>query len=287
MTIAVGELRRRLAAAPLDALDLDPADRALVVAGIDRLDDAAASAVAAAAATLRERIGADDAPSHPFRTLPPRPNDPPGILAILALVATAADVVGWLRDRGLDAQTAASGVADLGQQMRVTRRSTGVGGLDAADWLATPWSASLLRHGALQVEHVRHAELGWVRSVHIPDGASIARADVDASVAASVAAGAIAFGHRATEVVLCDSWMLDPWLVEALPGSRLAAFAERWDAVGVDGDGTDAALWFVWGRRPPLPDVATLPRDTRLRRALAERLEAGARPASRAGVLRR
>lgn len=287
MTIGVAELRHRLASAPLDALDLDAADRALVVHGVATLDEEDAATVARIATILRRRIGTCERPPHPFGGVVPRPGEAPGLLPLLALVATASDVVGWLRERGLDAAAATSGVADLGQQMRVHRRATGVGGIDTAAWLARPWSASLLRHGALQVEHVLHERLGWVRSVHVPAGASIARADVDASIAASVAAGALAFPERATEVVLCDSWMLDPWLVEALPDSRLAAFAQRWDAIGDDRDGTDDALWFVWGRRPPLRDLAALPRDTRLRRAMAERLEAGERVAAREGVLRR
>lgn len=287
--LGVDEVRRRLASAPLDELDLDPEDRAFVVDAVERLDDEGAAVVAAAAAALLERIGAvDDAP-HPFRGIARRDGDAPGILPILALAATAADVVGWLRERGLDRATAASGVADLGQQLRVHRRATGIAGTDTAGWLATPWSGSLLRHGAVQVEHVRHADLGWVRSVHVPAGAAIDRASVDASLAASVAAGSVAFPERATDVVHCVSWMLDPWIVDALPSTRLAAFAQRWDPVGAepDDDGYDDALWFVWGLRPPAPDPATLPRDSRLRRALADRMAAGGRIVQRAGVLAR
>ncbi|WP_407922497.1 hypothetical protein [Agrococcus jejuensis] len=141
----------------------------------------------------------------------------------------------------------------------------------------------------MQVEHTLHERLGWVRSLHIPDGASVDRDAVDASLAASVVAGARAFPERTTDVVHCASWLLDPWLVDALPGSRLAAFAARFDLVGdePDDEGADDVLWFVWGRRPPWPDVADLPRDTRLRAAIAERIAAGGRPTSREGVLAR
>lgn len=288
MTLGIAEVRARLVAAPLEALDLDPLDRALVVDGAARLDDDAAEAVATAAAALVAGIGLAEQPtSHPFAALERRGDDAPGLLPILALVATAADVVAWLRSRGLDAATAASGVADLGQQLRVHRRATGVGGVDTAEWLATPWSGALLRHGALQVAHVRHPRLGWVRSLHIPAGAALERASVDASIAASAAAGATAYPERATDVVHCTSWMLDRWLVDAVPESRLAAFAARFDPVGDDEDAADDALWFVWGRRPPWPDLGDLQRDTSLRRALAARLEAGGRPIARDGVLAR
>lgn len=294
-SLDVAAVRARLAAAPLDALDLDEADRTLIEAGVTGLDDERAASVASAADALLARIGSvAEHGSDPFAGMADRPQDVPGLLPILALVATAGDVIAWLRARGLDAAAAASGVADLGQQLRVHRRATGVGGTDVAGWLATPWSGALLRHGALQVEHTRHARLGWVRSLHVPDGAALDRGAVDASLAASVVAGATAFPERATRIVHCDSWMLDPWLAEALPGTRLAAFASRFDLLadgggehGADDDGADDVLWFVWGRRPPWPDVVDLPRDTRLQAAVVERIAAGGRLARREGVLAR
>lgn len=293
MTLAVEDVRWRLRDAPLDALDLDPEDRALVLDAIARLTDADARALARAAAMLLDGIGAEAASApDPFAAdagLADRAGLAPGALPMLALVATTADVMAWHSARGLDAQLAASGVADLGQQLRVHRAATGVGGLDTAGWLATPWSGALLRHGALQVAHGRHPTLGWVRSVHIPAGAPLDRASVDASLETAARAGAAAFPERASDVVHCASWMLDPWLAHALPGSRLADFAARWDPASdaSDHDGADDALWFVWGRRPPWPALEHLPRDTTLRRAMAERLAAGDRPVVREGVLAR
>ncbi|WP_144718215.1 acyltransferase domain-containing protein [Agrococcus jejuensis] len=284
--VGVDDLRARLAAPPLDALDLDDVDRALVVDAIGALDDDDAAQVAAASTALLAGIGrAERSPAHPFAALDRPDARAPGMLPILALVATAADVVAWLQARGLDEETASSGVADLGQQLRVHRRATGVGGIDTADWLASPWSGALLRHGALQVEHVRHPRLGWVRSLHVPADAPLDRASVDASIAASAVVGALAFPERTTDVVHCASWMLDPWIVEALPGSRLAALAARFEPVADDEDAADDVLWFVWGRRPPWPALAALPRDTSLRRVLAARIEAGGRPIVREGVL--
>ncbi|MFC7430469.1 MULTISPECIES: acyltransferase domain-containing protein [unclassified Agrococcus] len=293
MTLTADDVRRRLAEAPLDALGLDRDDRTLVDDAIARLTDADAHVVARAASSLLDGIGAEAASApDPFAgdaRLADRAGRPAGALPMLALVATAGDVVAWHRGNGVDAATATSGVADLGQQLRVHRAATGVGGLDTAGWLATPWSGALLRHGALQVAHGRHPKLGWVRSVHIPGGAALDRAAVDASLAEAARVGAEAFPERATQLVHCASWMLDPWLVEALPGTRLAAFAARWDRLPAtsDDDGADDALWFVWGRRPPWPARSALPRDTALRRALADRLAAGGRPVVREGVLAR
>ena len=79
-----------------------------------------------------------------------------------------------------------------------------------------------------------------------------------------------AFGHE----FVCDSWLLSDQLAEITGvGSNLARFAARWEMLErsrMD----DGALFFVFGRRPPV-DVAALPRTSRLERGVAERLEDG------------
>ncbi|GAA2173022.1 hypothetical protein GCM10009846_13300 [Agrococcus versicolor] len=285
MTIDAAGVRDRLERAPIALLALAPEDRALVADAIATLDDADARGVAAAATALVDGLGCgDEEPRHPFASLPEGPGAP-GRLAILALVATAADVVAWLRARGADEATASSGVADLGAQLRVHRRVVGVGGLDTQDWLALAWSGALLRHGALQVAHVRHPRLGWVRSVHIPAGASLDPDAIDASLAASALVGERLFPERATTTWHCRSWMLDPWLVDALPGTRLAAFAARWTHAGADVDGWEDVAYFVFGTRDATLDASALPHDSTLRRALAERMGRGSRPIVREGTL--
>lgn len=120
----------------------------------------------------------------------------------------------------------------------------------------------------------------WVLGTHIPARGPLDPAEVDASFTAATAyftehypelgAEEPAFGHE----FVCDSWLLSDQLAEITgEGSNLARFAARWEMLErsrMD----DGALFFVFGRRPPV-DVASLPRSSRLERGVAERLEDG------------
>jgi hypothetical protein len=125
----------------------------------------------------------------------------------------------------------------------------------------------------------------WVVGTHIPATGPLDPAAVDASFDAAVAyftqnyadlnadrpADAPRFGHEFT----CDSWLLSDQFAEITgPESNLARFAARWELIGSDPRGADGALFFTFGRRPPV-DPATLPRRTRLERGVAERLADG------------
>ena len=119
---------------------------------------------------------------------------------------------------------------------------------------------------------------------HIPARGPLDPAEVDASFDAATAyftehypelgagrgAEEPAFGHE----FVCDSWLLSDQLAEITgEGSNLARFAARWEMLErsrMD----DGALFFVFGRRPPV-DLASLPRSSRLERGVAERLEDG------------
>ncbi|MEU2419276.1 acyltransferase domain-containing protein [Brachybacterium paraconglomeratum] len=124
----------------------------------------------------------------------------------------------------------------------------------------------------------------WVLGTHIPARGPLDPAEVDASFDAATAyftehypelgagrgAEEPAFGHE----FVCDSWLLSDQLAEITgEDSNLARFAARWEMLErsrMD----DGALFFVFGRRPPV-DVAALPRTSRLERGVAERLENG------------
>jgi hypothetical protein len=68
--------------------------------------------------------------------------------------------------------------------------------------------------------------------------------------------------------------MLDPQLATLVPESNLAAFQQRWRLYGDTQPGDPDVFFFVFNRRGGV-DPETLPRDTTLRRAIAEGLAAG------------
>ena len=222
-----------------------------------------------------------------------------GLVAILALLVSTSTVRAWHDARGLTREQSWEVLADLGQQMRVHRAGTGRLGLHQLNWMSMNWAGRLVHLGRLQFDLHRQsvallagtgstpsadAPRRWVLGTHIPARGPLDPAEVDASFDAATAYFAEhytelgagrgveepAFGHE----FVCDSWLLSDQLAEITGvGSNLARFAARWEMLErsrMD----DGALFFVFGRRPPV-DVAALPRTSRLARGVAERLEDG------------
>ena len=222
-----------------------------------------------------------------------------GLVAILALLVSTSTVRAWHDARGLTREQSWEVLADLGQQMRVHRAGTGRLGLHQLNWMSMNWAGRLVHLGRLQFDLHRQsvallagtgstpsadAPRRWVLGTHIPARGPLDPAEVDASFDAATVYFAEhytelgagrgveepAFGHE----FVCDSWLLSDQLAEITgEGSNLARFAARWEMLErsrMD----DGALFFVFGRRPPV-DLASLPRSSRLERGVAERLEDG------------
>ena len=68
--------------------------------------------------------------------------------------------------------------------------------------------------------------------------------------------------------------MLDPYLAEVLPAdSNLVRFQRRWELYGEPEPGDHDAVFFVFRRRDVrAADRRLLPRDTRLQRAVLDRV---------------
>src|SRR5699024_1140078 len=78
---------------------------------------------------------------------------------ILALAVSTSTVRAWHRERGLSTEQSWHVLADLGQQMRVHRRSSGRLGLHQLPWMALNWRGRLVALGRLQFD-LHRAERG-------------------------------------------------------------------------------------------------------------------------------
>lgn len=168
---------------------------------------------------------------------------------------------------------------------RVARLEQGADRAPAADAAASAGTAAAASSSTPAPSAAGEEPMRWVIGTHIPATGPLDPAEVEASFAEATAyfsahypdlgagrgAQEPAFGHEFT----CDSWLLSGEFAEILgPESNLARFAALWERIGeIPGDG-DAALFFVFGLRPPV-DPAELPRRTRLERAVADRLADG------------
>ncbi|WP_394215611.1 acyltransferase domain-containing protein [Brachybacterium vulturis] len=208
-----------------------------------------------------------------------------GLVPILALAVSTSTVRAWHRERGLSTEQSWQVLADLGQQMRVHRHSSGRLGLHQLPWMALNWCGRLVHLGRLQFD-LHRVEEGttqerWVLGTHIPASGPLDPAAVDDSLAratayftthyADLGTGrpdhAPPFGHE----FVCDSWLMNELLPRELgEESNLGAFVRRWEIVSRT-PGDDSAAFFVFGSRPPY-DPAELPRTTRLERVVGEHL---------------
>lgn len=211
-----------------------------------------------------------------------------GLLGILALAVSTSTVRAWHAARGLTTELSWEVLADLGQQMRVHRRSSGRLGLHQLGWMALNWRGRLVHLGRLQFD-LHRAEQGtdrerWVIGTHIPARGPLTPQAVEDSFArateyftthyADLDAGrpqdAPRFGHE----FVCESWLMNPVLVQELgAASNIGGFVDRWEILS-NSAGAGSAAFFVFGERPPY-DAAALPRSTRLERVVAERLADG------------
>ena len=115
-----------------------------------------------------------------------------------------------------------------------------------------------------------------VLETHIPSGGGLLPELVDDSFNRSFAFFDKYFPGHGAKALVCSSWLLSPQLRECLPhGSNILSFQERFRKLPVaPHNGSEGGLWFLFLKHPPY-DPATLPRDTSMRKAVAEWLERG------------
>lgn len=203
-----------------------------------------------------------------------------GVLPVFALLATVDDVRAAHAARGVPDDISWATLADLGAKITKDRHVNGTTGLHNQFWLHWVWGARLFRLGRLQFELITSTlgrsasqEPEPVLSVHIPAGGPLTPALVDESFARAAPFFAEHFPDEPVRWFVCNSWLLDPVLPRLLPGSNVAAFAERWDTwAQVDGDGD--VLYFAFdvtapAEWTPAGIVDTLPEGSSLHRALA------------------
>lgn len=204
-----------------------------------------------------------------------------GVLPMLTLLLTAPDVAAFHASRGISPEVSTATLADLGQQVWVHRLTYHEFGLHTQGWLLSAWCGALYWLGRLQFElclENRIANGGetreWVISTHIPRTGPLKPGLVDEAFAEATNFFARYFPDYPTRDFFCVSWMLDPQIAELFPHSNLAAFQRRWTLYGDSQPGNADVLFFVFNRREPT-NPESLPRDTALQRAIADRMAAG------------
>ncbi|MFJ5957066.1 acyltransferase domain-containing protein [Paenarthrobacter sp. NPDC092416] len=230
------------------------------------------ASVQRALAALEERLGT-------FPTASITSSDISEVEWVEALLRFAPAVHEYHLAQGVDADTSAATLADMGLQLRINRRVHGQFGLDTWGWLTLHMAGNLFRLGRLQFHLVRaeanqsSAKSQWVLGVHIPEDGGLSRALVDASFEEARSFFARCFPDKPVATATCDSWMLDPYLLAKLPESNIAGFARRFTVDRCTDAPTDA-VYFTFRHRG-LENLDSLPRETSLQRVVLERIDDG------------
>jgi hypothetical protein len=197
-----------------------------------------------------------------------------GVLSMLALIATAPEVHDFHRARGIADDVSWRSLSDLGQQAWVHRQTYDNFGMHTYAWMRIAWSGAMYWLGRLQF-NLQKNDAEWVLSTHIPDTGPLTPDSVDDAFGRAGRFFAEHFADYPAGDFYCSSWLLDPELAAALPPeSNMARFQQRWRLYGEPMRGDDDVLFFTFHRRGDV-DLGSLPTETRLQRALVDRLRSG------------
>ena len=193
---------------------------------------------------------------------------------------------------GISAEVSRRTLADLGRHLAVHRRRTGTYGLLTPWWISLHFHGELYQLGRLQFQRARLGERmaravkaagreagpdDLCLSLHITDfRGPLTAAACDRSIAFAREFFGRHFADERYELVICQSWLLDPQLKSRLPGgSNIVRFQERFRVAVDESEPTDAPVGFVFGDPTLAPDA--LPRRTSVERAVGDHLRAGGR----------
>lgn len=216
-------------------------------------------------------------------------------------VAALPHVQRYFRDRGIPDDVVHATLADLGRNVRVHRKRTGMGGLGVAWWLMLHFRGMIYQLGRLQFERARFGEPGAedarntgmqstaddrVLSIHIPDFSGPMTPEAcDASIARAHTFFNAYFPEDPVTAGVCNSWLLDPQLRDYLGrDSNILRFQERFRLVPGGYNASESVIQFVFGATTT--DLDSLPQRSSLERAVVAHLKKGKTWEGRTGWFR-
>ncbi|HEY4569176.1 MAG TPA: acyltransferase domain-containing protein [Kribbella sp.] len=215
--------------------------------------------------------------------------------SVQAFLDTVPDIRRYHAERGIPDDISWASLADLGQQLKVNRRTHGDYGLETHWWMTIHWTGQIYALGRLQYllhqvpadKPVPGTEPGeWVIGVHIPESGPLTPELVDESLAQAREFFPRYFPEYPVKTATLWSWLLDPYLLDNLPqDSNMVRFGRRFTPYGTPTDSQDSAIFFTF-RTHGTDHLDELPQDTRLQRLVVGRIKDGGTWQSAYGYLR-
>ena len=211
-------------------------------------------------------------PDAPRWTIPRLPDElgPHGrFFQLHVLLSGVEPLREWHTQRGIPDDVSWATLRDLARGVAIHRATYGYAGLDKAFWLAHHFHGELYELGRLQFE-LRAGALG----LHIPATGPLTPQACDASLAAANVFVERFFPDPDRRRVVCTSWLLDEQLADYLPADANIVRFQRRFTLNQDVIVDDLEpLRFIFRKIPT--DLAELPRDSTLQRALLDHLQRG------------
>jgi len=204
--------------------------------------------------------------------------------SVQAFLDTVPDIRRFHTERGIPDDISWASLADLGQQLKVSRRTNGDYSLETHWWVTTAWTGQLYALGRLQFllhqvpanNPIPGTEPGeWVIGVHIPETGPLTPELVDDSFAQAREFFPRHFPEYPAKTADLWSWLIDPYLLDNLPqDSNMVKFGRRFTPYGTPNDSQDSAIFFTF-RTHGLDRLDELPQDTKLQRLVVGRIKDG------------
>jgi hypothetical protein len=194
-------------------------------------------------------------------------------LYVYAYLALTGVVTGYHRDHGIAGAVSRVTLGDLGRNLAVDRRMHGEGWPVMQSWLTLH-----ARGGVYELGRLQYQRGGTALGLHIPESGPLTPEDVTASLDRARAFFPRHYPQERYTAFSCGSWLLDPQLLEYLPGDcNIARFQRRFELEPYEEpEGQDADVEvrrFVF--RTLTTPLGQLPRRTVLQRAIVDHLKAG------------
>ena len=194
-------------------------------------------------------------------------------LYVYAYLALAGVVTGYHRDHGIGDAVSRATLADLGRNLAIDRRMRGEGWPVMQSWLTLH-----ARGGVYQLGRLHYQRGSTTLDLHVPESGPMTPEAVTASLEQARGFFPRHFPGERYPAFGCGSWLLDPQLLDYLPGDcNIASFQRRFELEPYqEPEGLDAdveVLRFVF--RTLTTPLDQLPRRTVLQRAIIDHLKAG------------
>ncbi len=221
--------------------------------------------------------------SVPWPQLPARIG-PAGPLFYLCMFMSAVGQIRAAHERlEVPADVSRLTLCDVGRRLELNHRVDGEYRLTDIVWLTGHFTGALYELGRLQFSRSRSgtsvpgglgAEGVMSIEVHVAETGPLDPDACDAAFAQARSFFPRRFPDEDYRAFVCWSWLMDQQLALYLPqDSNLVRFQRRFTIIQGDETGDPGIVYYVFRSRTP--ELASLPRDTTLRRAILDHMEAG------------